>query len=293
MRGTVCSAVFLAVTLLSAAAYSLISPHSAPTLRTPERIITLSPSVTEAVYFLGQWDKVIAVSRYCVFPPEAADKPKAGGIEDINYEAVAAMKPDLVLLSHMQEDARERLEGLGINTLLVQQGGIDDMIAALNIIGAALGAENEAQTLTNELEGNIIKLNDRIKPYEQRSVLFVVSRDVGSGGISNVVAAGNDGYYSRLLDLLRAENPFGGHIAYANISKEGIYEINPDVIIELLYAPELADIAAEEWQDMPRLNAVQNQQICSITESYGYIPGPRFPMLAEEMARCIYPEAFE
>lgn len=261
--------------------------------RTAQRAVSLSPSITEAIYFLGEWDKVIAVSRYCVYPPEANDKPKVGGIQDVNYEAVLSLKPDLVIVSHMQIDAKERFESLGINTLLVDQESLEGMINSLHEIGKALGAEKRATALVDELNSSIDNIINKIESCESKRVLFVVSRDAGNGRIANVVVAGNDGYYSRALELLRADNPFSKYVTFSTVSKEGLYKVDPEVIIELLYTPSQASAALDEWGSMPSLTAVKNGRICSITDSYGYIQGPRFPLLLEEASRCIYPEAFQ
>ncbi len=286
------AAVLFAGTMVVDALYGYTPAHTDEN-SVPQRIVSLSPSVTESLYFLGQFDKVIAVSRYCEYPPEAIEKPKVGGISDVNFEAVIAMKPDIVILSHMQEDAKERLDSLGVKTLLLHQDTFDGMLSSLEVLGEALGAKDQADTLVAELKQSVNGIIQRVAPYKSKSALFVVSRDAGGGKVDSVVAAGNDGYYSKILELLHAENPFSRYAAYSNVSKEGLYWVNPDVIIELLYTPAQAATSFDEWKTMPELNAVKNKQICSVTDSYGYIPGPRFPLLVEAAARCIYPEAFE
>ena len=258
----------------------------------PQRIISLSPSVTESLYFLNQLDKVIAVTRYCEYPPEAVEKPKVGGIYDVNYEAVAALKPDLVILSDMQAEAQERFRNIGINTLLLRQADFESMLDSLRLLGNILGAEQEAAELIKEIKHSVNGIVSKISSHESKRVLFMVSREVDSRGVTRIIAAGNDGYYSEILKLLQAQNPFDKYVAYSNVSREGLYWIDPEVIIELLYNPAQMDYFYKDWRNMQRLTAVKSNQICPIANSYGYIPGPRFPLLLEATARCIYPEAF-
>ena len=290
--------LFALVTILLVAATTISAYHSysrSPAV-TPQHdiktVVTLSPSVTEVMYFLDEWDKVAAVSRYSEFPPEVADKPKLSGIQDINYEAVVAMAPDLVILSDMQHEGELRLRSLGLNTLLVYQHTFDNVLESIRIIGEAVGAEERAELLVDELSAYVAGIADTVKGYERRSVIFVMSREVGSGSVNNLVAAGSDGYYSRILELLNADNPFEGNIAYSTVSKEGIYDVNPDVVIELVYSPELEQNSKDEWMtSMSQISALHHGRVCTISDSYGYVPGPRFPLLVDAVARSIYPES--
>jgi len=287
------AAVIFATAFAGTWIYNGLSVQSDKGNCTPQRIVSLSPSVTESLYFLGLGDKIVAVSRYCEYPPEARTKPKTGGIHDVNYEAAAAMRPDIVILSHMQTDARERFDNLGIKTLLLNQESFQEVLDSLWILGKTFGVQTKADELICELKNSAEGIIARVAPYRSKKTLFVVSRDAGSGKIANVVVAGNDGFYSGILELLHAENPFSKYIAYSTVSKEGLYWVNPEVIIELLYFPEHAETSFDEWSAMSNLTAVKNRHVCSITDSYGYTPGPRFPLLLDTVARCIYPEAFQ
>jgi iron complex transport system substrate-binding protein len=200
-------------------------------------------------------------------------KPKVGGIHDINYEAVLAMRPALVILSHMQTDVKERLDALGVNSVLLDQSTFEGILNSLEILGEVLGAQEQAAALISDMKSSVDSVIQRIAFYKPKSAIFVVSRNTGG----SVVVAGNDGYYSKILEMLNAENPFNKYAAYSTVSKEGLYWVNPEVTIELLYMP--AD--------------KESNEICYITGSYGYTPGPRFPLLVETAAKCIYPEAFE
>jgi ABC-type hemin transport system substrate-binding protein len=75
----------------------------------PARIISLAPSVTEILYELELEDHVVGVTRYCDYPPRALEKSSVGGYFDVNYEAVLALEPDLVICLIEHEDALKRL----------------------------------------------------------------------------------------------------------------------------------------------------------------------------------------
>ena len=63
------------------------------------RIVSLSPNITEILFALGLGESVVGVTRFCLYPPEAQEKKKVGGFIDPNYEAIAALQPDLVLVN--------------------------------------------------------------------------------------------------------------------------------------------------------------------------------------------------
>ena len=87
----------------------------------PKRIVSLSPSITEIIYGLGAWDKVVGVTLYSDFPPEAKDLPKVGGWVDPNLEAILAQKPDLVIMIDDQYTIfGDKIRKLGLNTLSVE-----------------------------------------------------------------------------------------------------------------------------------------------------------------------------
>src|SRR3989442_6804795 len=69
----------------------------------PERIVSLSPSATEILYGIGAFDRVVAVSNYCTYPPEVENPPRVGGWENSNLAKNAALPPDPLILTHAQD----------------------------------------------------------------------------------------------------------------------------------------------------------------------------------------------
>ena len=80
------------------------------------RIISMAPSITEALFALDLADKVAGVTRYCDYPLEAKAKPQVGGFLDPNYEAIVTLEPDLAILLTIHDEADARLKNLGIDT---------------------------------------------------------------------------------------------------------------------------------------------------------------------------------
>ncbi len=83
----------------------------------PQRIVTLVPSETEAVYAIGAGDLVVAVDDYSNYPEEAAAKEKIGGME-ANIEKIVSLKPDLILASSsMSKPVVDKLRALKLDSV--------------------------------------------------------------------------------------------------------------------------------------------------------------------------------
>jgi hypothetical protein len=86
------------------------------------RIISLAPSITETVFVLGDGDRLVGVTDYCDYPPEATRKPRVGGISTPSFEAILALRPDLVIATSESNYAEhvERLASLGLPVYVVR-----------------------------------------------------------------------------------------------------------------------------------------------------------------------------
>src|SRR3954470_481013 len=101
------------------------------------RVVSLAPSITEVLFELGLGDRVVGVTRYCVFPPEARAKPQIGGYYDPNYEAISAARPDLAVVLPEHAEIRKELEHLGLKVLTVDHTSVQGILASIQLIGDA------------------------------------------------------------------------------------------------------------------------------------------------------------
>ena len=87
----------------------------------PQRIVSLSPSVTEILYGIGAWPQVIAVSQFCTYPEDVKNKPRVNGWDKTNLEQVMALKPDFVIGVDAQEPfLKDKLTEMGVRSLFVK-----------------------------------------------------------------------------------------------------------------------------------------------------------------------------
>lgn len=118
----------------------------------PERIASIAPSTTEILFALGLGDRVVGVDDYSDFPPEAAAKPRLGGMVDPALESLVATTPDLVLATGIQtETVVPALERLGIPVAVIDPGNVEEVFAGVALVGRVTGTQVPAATLSCEM----------------------------------------------------------------------------------------------------------------------------------------------
>src|SRR5437868_6886802 len=100
----------------------------------PKRILSTAPSITETLYALRLGDRVVGVSTYCHYPPEATSRPRIGTYLRPNVEAIVALRPDLVILQSMPNGAAPQLGRMKLNVLEVDHGNLESTFESIQSI---------------------------------------------------------------------------------------------------------------------------------------------------------------
>src|SRR5215211_6895280 len=145
----------LSTLFLSAACKRHGQPRSSEQQQ-PQRIVSLSPSVTEILYGIGAWPQVVAVSQFCSYPEDVKNKPRVSGWDKTNLEQLMELKPDLVIGVESQEPfLRDKLDELGVRALFVTSQSLAQVFLAIEDIGRASGHEQEAKDLSTRTRGEL------------------------------------------------------------------------------------------------------------------------------------------
>jgi len=264
--------------------------------RSYRRIVSLSPSITETLFALGLGDRVVGVTRYCRWPPEAQRRTLVGGYLDPNYEAIVALQPDLVILRGEKDAFVEGFRRLGLEVLAVRHQSVADILSAIETIGRTCGAAQQAEGLLADLRGRLERLRVKTAGLGRPRVLLVVERALGTGTIQDAYVAGADGFLNDMLDLAGGQNACPKTtVGVPVVSAEGVMQMNPDVIIDLM-SPERAAGRSHaqllaDWKPLANVAAVRTGRLYVIDDEGILVPGPRFYRLAERLARLVHPEA--
>lgn len=273
------------------------SPGSEDNAIVPRRIISMAPSTTETLFALGLGDRVVGVTRYCDYPPEAAGIVTVGGYVDPSYEAIVSLRPDLVILLSSHRQARRELAKLGIDTLTVPHTTVADVHEAIRLIGQACGAEDRADALLRELAERSSAVRQAVEGKNRPSVLLCIGRDTASGQLSGIYVAGRDEFYDKIIAAAGGVNAYRDErVPYPQLSAEGIIRLDPEVIVDMVshINPEdktPGDIG-QQWSQLQTVNAVRQGRVYVIVGQHALRPGLRYVEFMEQLARLLHPEAF-
>ncbi len=260
-----------------------------------ERIVSLSPSITETLFALNLGDKVVGITRFCNYPPETKEIMKVGGYVDPSYEAIASLHPDLVFLLPEHEKIKKYLSELNINYLEVDNKNSEDIKNTIRITGKICSAEKKANELLENIELTLETIKNATKNLPRPKVIISIGRTMGSGTLKDVYIAGPTTYFSELIELAGGVNSFNNkNIAYPMLSAEGIIHLNPQIIIDLVANLKTSGLTKEmilkEWESTGNIDAVKNDRVIILDSDYIVIPGPRFILLLKDLAKAFHPE---
>lgn len=250
----------------------------------PKRVISMAPNLTEIVYDIGAQDLLVGVTDFCKFPPEAQKKEKIGGWINPNYEKILSLKPDLVLALKFHGQSVDNLRKLNVPVLVQDCQTVEDVLAAYDVLGKALGREEAAKKAKQRLAERLNKI--RAAPSQGRpvSILFVVDRTPGA--LDQIYGVGPHNFVDSLIRWTGGVNILSDSpISYPLVSKEELLKRDPDVIVNALPpAHGRPDEVAREtaaWDGLSALKAVKNKRVYCFEKDEYLIPGPSMVGLGE------------
>jgi len=283
--------------LLAASALSFAGPgepSANPATKFPQRIIAIAPNSAEVICALGACDRIVGVSKFCVYPPELLDRPKVGGLSDPDLERIAALRPDLLVMRG-KNDALERLcEDLHVPIYQDETDTLPGIENCLRELGERLGLMDSATAVTKEFHERINAIRARNVGKNPPRVLLTVSRQPDR--LANVLTTGKGTFLDQMIEIAGGVNVFGHlDMHYPQVSPEGMLAQQPEVIIELM--PDLKLTAAlkeqmgEQWKQLGSMPAVTKNRIYFLTDENGLIPSPRYVEIIEKVSRLLHPES--
>ena len=282
-----------AARLLCAAPYCLIAAALAGAASgPPQRIISVSPAVTEMLYGIGAFDRVVAVTDYCLYPPEAKALPKVGGWATPSVERVASFHPDLVVLSDAQTPFLEMpLIQLGIRTAIARSQRVDDAFLAIMTLGKATGNVRQAERLAAQTKVALDTVAKRAAHLPHPSVLCVVDRTPGT--LRDLYAVTEGSFLAGLIAIAGGKTAgAASRLGYAKISLEVLLTMNPDVVLDIMPASQNNGGAHPEaaWRELPEINAVRHGRVYVVREEFVPHDSQMIAKTAALFARLLHPE---
>ena len=250
--------------------------------RTPQRIVSLLPSLAETVCALDQCQRLVGVDRYTNWPESVKKLPQVGGGLDPNIEMIVALRPDVVLMATSSR-AAARLESLGIPAVALEPKTHADVQRVLGKVGQLLGVP-DAQRVWRATDAGVQAAAQSLPPRAKNArVYFEVSR--------GPYAAGEASFIGETLTRLGARNVVPAALGpFPRLNPEFVVRANPDIIM-IGNRSMQALVPYPGWASM---RAIRDNRLCVFGPGDSDVvvrPGPRMAEAARIMARCLVEKA--
>ena len=251
-----------------------------------ERIVTLSPSINEIVFALGEGKNVVANTLHCDFPDESKDILKIGGYNNVSLEKIIEAKPTVVIGQDYDEKLNSNLKALGIKTLSYKTNTLDSIKNTINDLGNYFDKKEKAKELISNVDNELNSINSIVK---DKKILIVISP---KKSLSNqIYVTGNFLYFEDIIKASGNQNAYNSpNPAQPVVNTEKIINMNPDIVV--LLAPFLDGKIEEQkeiinaWKQLP-INAAKNDNIYAIDKLYAGIPSQRVEFFIKDFRKIL------
>jgi iron complex transport system substrate-binding protein len=283
-----------AALLAGSASIGLVRPTpDAESAGTAQRVVAMSPSVTETLFALGAGPRVVGVSAGVMWPPEALRVERVGGWYDVDLERLVGLRPDLVFVQGLHAAVCEQAGQLDIRVRRVEMGTLRQIDGAVRQIGAALGMPGEADALARRIGSEIEAVRERTRGRRPLRTFLCLAHET-SLLRPPFLTAGGETFLGEVLEAAGGSNVFAdAPRPYVEISAENLIERRPDVIMVSLPGQRLAPGEPEPlraaWRAiLPQATGRPAARVVFLTADCAQVPGPRVGELAREMERLLW-----
>jgi iron complex transport system substrate-binding protein len=236
--------------------------------KSPERIISLAPSLTEILFYLDLGERVIGVTDFCNYPEEARKRPSIGWLISPNLEKIISLKPDLVFATAEgnRADIVATLERVHVKVYVLSPHSLEDILQEVVSIGKITGQEEIARERVSNLSKRIEAVRKRAEGEKKVRVLYLASADP-------IISVGPGSFIHDIIEISGGDNIASQSFTrYPRIEMEEIILKDPEVIIA---PPDIIETIRSWKSRWDGISAVRHHRIYSIDIDIISRPGPR------------------
>ena len=273
-------------------AFREVTDETGRTVRVPQpvrRVVSLAPSLTETIYALGLQDRLVGDTDYCDYPADAQKKTKVGGAINPSLEEIAALHPDLVLVTKglNRLETVHSLETLGISSYATDPHTVDEIIASARKLADVLGVPDAGASVAVEMQHRLADLQQRLAASRTKRVLFVV-------WTQPLISVGRHTFIADALRLAGAVSIVDAEQDWPQVSLEEVARLQPEFLVFAATHSETAAHDLDVLSTFPGwriLDAVADRRYAVISDAVNR-PAPRIVSAIEDLARQLHPESF-
>jgi iron complex transport system substrate-binding protein len=274
------AAIGLSLCALTAHAFDVVDERGTTVSlpQPPQRIVSLLPSLTEAVCALGACERLVGVDNFSNSPAAVRALPQMGGGIEPNVEAIVALRPDAVLLAKSSR-VTQRLEALGLKVLVLEPKSHADVQRVLDKLDQVLGT-HEAPRVWRVIDASVSAAAQSVPASARgKRVYFEVN--------STPYAAGESSFIGETLTRLGMKNIVPAKLGpFPKLNPEYVVRADPDLIMVSVRSAQ----GLEQRPGWGGIRAVREGRICRFDALQSDVlvrPGPRMDEAARLMAQCL------
>ncbi|WP_238942130.1 cobalamin-binding protein [Marinobacter sediminum] len=237
-----------------------------------ERVVSLSPGATELLFSAGAGDRVVAVSAWSDYPPEAATLPQVGDSNRLDLEAIVALQPDLVVawIDGNSRAQLEKLSAIGINVFWLAPRRFEDIAQAVEQLAQLTGQLELGRQRAANFRKGLSELQAEYADARPIRVFFQVWDQP-------LMTVNHEELISKAITLCGGVNVFADLPRLVpRVSAEAVVMANPDAIVTS--GQDSSDLSGlARWQQFPELAAVKSENL--FVEPPSLLARPTFRML--------------
>ncbi len=241
----------------------------------PVRIVSLTPSNTEILFALGLNGRIVGATNYCDYPAQAKKVAKVGDMT-ISVEAVAGLRPDLVLAhAKINDDVIPRLERLGVTVFAIDPKSLDEVISDIRTVGKITARPKTADSVAKRMESDIASVRSSRSGKRSSKVLVVIQANP-------LWCAGPATFVDEMVKIAGGKNiAYDARPGFNTFSKELALKRNPDVIVTGIKDDADYFLKSPLWQ---HTNAVKHKRVYAIGGDCMVRAGPRLTIGLKRLA---------
>lgn len=259
-----------------------VSNGSVPT------VVSLVPAATDILIGMNAQDHLVGVSNFDE-NRATAKLPKLGDYLTTDWEKIGGLRPQVIVTQYAPgrtpEGFSQNARTLGIRQVNLHIDRLDDVFAAIGVLGEACGEKSKAAEAEKRLRQQIQEIRERTAGEAPVRTLIVTDDAARQ-------AAGPATYLNDMLLIAGGENVFPSTAPrYPSIDREQLAALSPDVVLQLLpsASPQVCERARETWNDLAQVPAVRNHRVFQLTEWNVELPGYDIGALASEFTDLLHP----
>ena len=246
------------------------------------RYVSLAPATTEILFALGLDEKIVGVSSYCNYPPEAKQKEKVGSFSAPNIEKILSLKPDIIFCTGMEQTPMvTELRHLHFKVYVSNPASIQELLDSILEIGRLTHKEPEAQKLTQDIKNRLQRIKESLQaePVHKTRKVFV---EIWG---EPLITAGRGSFIDEVIYLAGGTNiAHDVPRSFCYFSTEQVLKRNPDCILLTYMSAELPQEIIKKRFGWDKIAAVKNKCVYNdINPDLLLRPGPRIAQGVQEL----------